>query len=218
MNIEKLALELEKAGGKCYLIGGAVIDSFFDRPIKDYDIEVYGISISKLQSILESLNLPCNMVGQSFGVIKTQLEEGEIDLSIPRRENKVGVKHTDFNISLDPHMSPKEAGIRRDLTINSMYQDILTGEIVDPFNGLEDLVKGRIRATNPDTFIEDPLRVLRIMQLLPRKGQYVDPKTIKLCESIKSKSTIHRIRLSKRLWMDRTLSRIKQSYWMSSES
>jgi len=185
MKIKNLATHLQKVGGQCYLIGGAVIDSILDRPIKDYDIEVYGLSMSELQAVLESLGLPCNMVGQSFGIIKTQLEEGEIDLSIPRRENKVGIKHTDFDVQLDPNMSPKEAGMRRDLTINSMYQCVLTGEIVDPFNGLEDLENGCIRATNPSTFIEDPLRVLRIMQLLPRKGKYVHPETIELCRSIK---------------------------------
>lgn len=185
MNIEEFALHLQKVGGQCYLIGGAVIDSILNRPIKDYDIEVYGVSMSKLQAVLESLDLPCNMVGQSFGIIKTQLAEGEIDLSIPRRENKVGVKHTDFNAHLDPKMTPKEAGLRRDLTINSMYKCVLTGEIVDPFNGLEDLKRGCIRATNPSTFTEDPLRVLRIMQLLPRKGKYVHLETIELCRSIK---------------------------------
>lgn len=59
-----------------------------------------------------------------------------------------------------------------------------TKKIVDPFNGLKDLKEGRIKATNKKTFVQDPLRVLRIMQLLPRKGKFVDKRTIKLCKSM----------------------------------
>ena len=65
-----------------------------------------------------------------------------------------------------------------------MYKNLHTGEIVDPFNGLEDLKNGIIRVTDEKTLIEDPLLVMRIMQLLPRKGKVVDAKTMKLCQTI----------------------------------
>jgi tRNA nucleotidyltransferase (CCA-adding enzyme) len=171
-------------GGKCYLIGGAVIDSIQGREIKDWDIEVYGKSLSEIENALKCAGLEANMVGASFGVIKTKYEGLDIDLSVPRRENRVGIGHKGFEVEFDPSMTPKEAGRRRDLTINSMYLDIETGEIVDHFGGLADLENGTIRATDSTTFIEDPLRVLRIMQLLPRKGRTVDLETVKLCRSM----------------------------------
>jgi tRNA nucleotidyltransferase (CCA-adding enzyme) len=65
-----------------------------------------------------------------------------------------------------------------------MYLDMHTGEIVDPYNGLDDLKNGIIRATNPETFVEDPLRVLRIMQLIARKAKTIENKTIALCRSM----------------------------------
>jgi tRNA nucleotidyltransferase (CCA-adding enzyme) len=65
-----------------------------------------------------------------------------------------------------------------------MYIDLRTGELIDPFGGLADLREGCIRATDARTFTEDPLRVLRVMQTLPRKGKYVDASTIALCASI----------------------------------
>lgn len=175
---------IEEQGGKAMLIGGAVIDSIQGLPLKDVDIEVYGLSYSQLTVLIENLGMPCNLVGKSFGVIKTTINTIEIDISIPRRENKIGIGHKGFEIELDEKMKPKQAGKRRDLTINSMYQNLHTGEIVDPFNGLDDLKKGVIRATDKKTFIEDPLRVLRIMQLLPRKGKLVAKETMTLCQSM----------------------------------
>lgn len=171
-------------GGKSYLIGGAVIDSILGNEIKDWDVEVYNLNLSDIESALKNNGLNADMVGASFGIIKTQYQELDIDLSIPRRENRIGKGHKGFEVEFDPCMTPKEAGLRRDLTINSMYMDIETSEIVDTFGGMEDLKNGVIRATNSDTFVEDPLRVMRIMQLLPRKGKTVDSSTVELCRSI----------------------------------
>ena len=176
--------EIALNNGRAMLIGGAVIDNIKDLEIKDIDIEVYGLSYSTLVALIEGLDMSCNLVGKSFGVIKTVIANLEIDISIPRRENKIGIGHKGFTIQLDEKMTPKEAGKRRDLTINSMYLNLHTGELVDPFNGLVDLEKGILRATDEKTFVEDPLRVLRIMQLLPRKGNSVAKETLHLCQSM----------------------------------
>jgi len=175
---------MENQNGTAMLIGGAVVDSIKGLPIKDIDIEVYGISYAQLVVLIENLGLPCNLVGKSFGVIKTKIEDFDFDISILRRENKVGIGHKGFMIKLDAEMTPQEAGRRRDLTINSMYKNLHNGAIIDPFNGLEDLENGIIRVTDENTFTEDPLRVLRIMQLLPRKGKVVSKGTMMLCKSM----------------------------------
>lgn len=175
---------IEQQGGIAMLIGGAVIDNIKKLPLKDIDVEVYGLSYAQLVNLIEELNMPCNLVGKSFGVIKTTINHVEFDISIPRRENKKGIGHKGFEIELDEQMTPSEAGKRRDLTINSMYQNLHNDDIIDPFNGLKDLEKGIIRATDNETFREDPLRVLRIMQLLPRKGKKVTKKTMELCQSM----------------------------------
>lgn len=178
---------IKQNGGTAMLVGGAVIDSIQNREIKDFDVEVYGLSYESLVNILTDLNLPINVVGKSFGIIKTCINDDEIDLSIPRTENKHGIGHKGFEVCLNSTLTPFEAGLRRDLTINSMYLNLHTNELVDPFNGLSDLNDGILRATNATTFVEDPLRVLRIMQLLARKGKSVAPETIELCKSISDK-------------------------------
>ncbi|WP_298504319.1 HD domain-containing protein [uncultured Maribacter sp.] len=181
---QRLLKEIEQNNGTAMLIGGAVIDNINGLEVKDIDIEVYGLSYVQLVELIEGLDMNCNLVGKSFGVIKTVIANFEIDMSIPRRENKVGIGHKGFTVELDAKMTPKEAGKRRDLTINSMYLNLHTGELVDPYNGLADLEKGILRATNEHTFIEDPLRVLRIMQLLPRKGKLVAKETLEICKKM----------------------------------
>jgi len=181
---QKFLNKVKNQNGTAMLIGGAVIDSLYGRKIKDWDVEVYGLNLEQIETILVDMNLSANMVGASFGIIKTEMDGIDFDLSVPRTENKVGIGHKGFEVTLDSNLTPKEAGRRRDLTFNSMYKNLHTGELVDPFNGLADLKQGILRATDENTFKEDPLRVLRIMQLLPRKGKTVAPETMELCRSM----------------------------------
>jgi len=174
---------IKTAGGICMLIGGGVIDSIQNRQIKDWDVEVYNLSYPELEAILAGFGSP-NLVGKAFGIIKIDVDDTDYDFSIPRLENRCGVGHKGFDVELNTNLTPEEAGRRRDLTINSMYLNLHTMELVDPFGGYNDLMNGVIRVTHPSTFIEDPLRVLRVMQLLPRKGKTVDPGTIDLCRSM----------------------------------
>lgn len=181
--LNKVINHLHEFGARCLLAGGGVIDHVIGVPITDWDIEVYNISYSVLSELLTNFGSP-NLVGKSFGVIKIHIGKLNCDFSIPRKDNRIGKGHKAFTIDLLPDLTPAEAARRRDITINSMYLDLHTMEYIDPFNGLEHLKEGRIKATDPETFIEDPLRVLRIMQLLPRKGKFVDPATIELCQSM----------------------------------
>lgn len=182
--MERLLKVLKKAGAsRLLLVGGAVIDSIQGREPKDLDIEVYGLSLESIQEALETEGIKFSLAGASFGILKV---EGDIDLSVPRTENKVGIGHKDFNVQVDADLTPSEAAERRDLTINTLFQDLETGEVFSPFGGLEDLEAGILRATNPSKFVEDPLRVLRVMQLLPRKGKVVSPETMELCKSMVS--------------------------------
>jgi tRNA nucleotidyltransferase (CCA-adding enzyme) len=176
---------IESAGGRTFVVGGAVVDLLLDSAPKDWDVEVYGLTYGQLEELL--VDYHPKTVGKQFGIIKLSenCTDGlEVDVNVPRRESTVGIGHRDFDIQLDHTMSPKEAARRRDLTINALYYDHVNGEVVDHFGGIEDLRTGTIRATDPSTFIEDPVRVLRVMQLLARKGRAVDPATSELCGSM----------------------------------
>lgn len=180
--VKQAAARVRQAGGKALLVGGAVIDILLGLEVKDWDIEVYGLSYDRIVSLFADCN-PV-LVGRAFGVVKAHIDGLDIDLSVPRRDNKIGLGHKGFSAALDPTMTVTDAARRRDFTINSMAVDLLTGEVYDPFDGQADLRAGILRATDPRLFVEDPLRALRAMQLLARKAKKVDPTTLRLIQSI----------------------------------
>jgi tRNA nucleotidyltransferase (CCA-adding enzyme) len=181
-SLEMITKDIRQNGGKAYLVGGAVIDTLLKKDMKDWDVEVYGLSLGALHNLLSKYGTFVD-AGKSFGVTKLKVGGTQYDFSLPRRENRIGKGHSDFNVELVPNMSVKEAACRRDLTINSLAADLEDGTLYDFYGGVADLEAGRMKHTS-EHFSEDPLRVLRIMQLLPRKGKFVDAGTLALCRSI----------------------------------
>ena len=177
--VVQVAQRIRALGGNALLVGGAVIDLIKGLDPKDYDLEVFGLGYPELLASFEDLG--AKKVGAAFGIVKVFPAPGvEVDLNIPRKDNKVGVGHSDFNIELDPNMSIKEAARRRDFTINTLAADPFSGVIHNEWGGLEDLHAGILRATDPKLFVEDPVRPMRAMQLLARKARVVEPETMKL--------------------------------------
>lgn len=168
------------AGGRALLVGGCVRDKLLDLEPKDFDIEVFGLSPEKLEEVLGAA-FKLDLVGLSFGVIK--LHNFNIDVAIPRRETKLGLGHKGFKMEYDPTLSLTEASARRDFTINAIYSDPLTGEILDPWNGRVDLETRTLRHVS-EHFKEDPLRVLRGMQFVARFDLTVSPETIQVCRDM----------------------------------
>lgn len=176
----QIASLLGEAGGRALLVGGCVRDALLNCPAKDIDMEVYGLPVHAVEAALQP-HFRLDTVGRAFGVL---ILKGEgIDLALPRRESKIGPKHTDFRVEGDPGMSSEEAALRRDFTINAISCDPLSGEVLDPFAGIDDLRSGRLRHVST-AFGEDPLRVLRGMQFTARFELTPDPETITICRSL----------------------------------
>jgi tRNA nucleotidyltransferase (CCA-adding enzyme) len=168
------------AGGRALLVGGTVRDALLGNPGKDLDIEVHRLTLDQLVALLSRFG-HVNEVGKSFGVLKLRVAGVELDVSLPRRDSRAGVGHKGIRADADPGMGETEAARRRDLTINAIAWDPLTGEYVDPFGGRADLARGALRAVDPATFGEDPLRALRVAQFLARFRFTVDPALEALC-------------------------------------
>jgi tRNA nucleotidyltransferase (CCA-adding enzyme) len=177
-----LAEAIIAAGGQAVLVGGAVRDALLGRPPKDIDIEAYGLPVDALQAILQQV-AKVHAVGKSFGVLKTRIGGMDIDVSLPRRERKVGQGHRGFAVDYDPFMPFAEAASRRDFTINAIGVNFGSGDILDPWNGRRDLEAGVIRHVS-DAFDEDPLRVLRACQFSARFGFSIAPETLRKCRSL----------------------------------
>ena len=172
---------VSERGGRTFYVGGFVRDKILGIENKDMDIEVHGIQPAVLREILSEVGEPISY-GSSFGVYS--LKGYDIDIAMPRKEHATGKGHRDFEVFVDPFIGTAEAARRRDFTMNAVMEDVLTGELVDPFGGKQDLENGIIRHIDPETFVEDPLRVLRGAQFASRFGFNIADDTSDLFRSM----------------------------------
>lgn len=181
--LETVVEALRKAGGKPYVVGGAVRDMMLGKLPKDMDVEVYGLSPEEITSVLKKFGR-VDQVGVSFGVIKLKMGKNEYDISLPRRESKAGVGHKGFIVKPDPSMTLEEACSRRDFTVNAMAFCPTEKKVLDFYGGQEDMKNKVLRHTSP-AFAEDPLRVLRGFQFASRFEMRVHSETAVLCQKLK---------------------------------
>ncbi len=172
--VRAIALAISGAGGRSLLVGGAVRDILLGLPVKDLDIEVHNLTIEQLETVLRNFG-PVSLVGKQFGVLR--LHGLDVDWSLPRSDSS-GRKPV---VTISPSMSMVEAFRRRDLTMNAMGIDLITYELIDPFNGRADLNAGVLRAPDENFFVEDPLRFYRVMQFLGRFQMQPDAALNALC-------------------------------------
>jgi tRNA nucleotidyltransferase (CCA-adding enzyme) len=177
-DVREIANAVKRAGGRAFLVGGFVRDFLMDRQTKDYDLEVYGVEPEALRQLLQAFG-SVNEVGRSFSVFKV----GEIDVAIPRTDQKVRPGHRGFEVVGDPNLSFEKATARRDFTVNAILLDPLDGAIIDPFHGQRDIDSRQLRHVS-GAFIEDPLRFLRGVQMVARFDLAVAPETLALYQSM----------------------------------
>ena len=183
-NIEmarKIAAAVDAAGGRTYYVGGYVRDRFLGRESKDIDIEIHGIPVQCLHEILDTFGNRLAM-GASFGILG--LQHYDLDIAMPRSEKEAGRGLKDFEAYVDPFIGEENAARRRDFTMNALMQNVLTGEVLDFFGGVEDMKRRRIRHVSSRTFAEDPLRVFRSAQFAARFGFSVAEETTEAASSI----------------------------------
>ncbi|MEO5923949.1 MAG: HD domain-containing protein [Bryobacteraceae bacterium] len=180
--VETIVRELRAAGHRAVVVGGAVRDALLGLPAKDIDVEVYGIPYDRL-AVLIAQHGRVDLVGKSFGVVKLHTHDHDYDFAVPRRDSKFGLHHRDFRAEFDPDIAPQDAASRRDFTINAMAWDPVENALLDFFRGADDLKAGLLRATS-HAFSEDPLRVLRGLQLAARYDLRLEPETALMCRSI----------------------------------
>lgn len=175
--IIQIAKKIEKNNGYLYLVGGAVRDELLGIKNKDEDYCVVGITHDKFIELFpEAVSR-----GKTFEVFDINGKE----FALARLENKTGKGHKDFEIITNKDITIYDDLKRRDLTINSIAKNVLTGEIIDPFNGRKDLEDGIIKATS-ECFIEDPLRVYRAARFACKYEFKVEENTLNLMKKLKS--------------------------------
>ena len=181
---EDIARRLQNVGGEVFYVGGCVRNVLLKQRGEEVDMEVFHVEVGTLRSKLEEVGT-LKGGGESFGIFK--FKDYPVDIGLPRFEVKRGEGHRDFEVRLEPFATLREAAIRRDFTINALYLGVLDQVFHDPLCGLEDLKCRVLRHCGPK-FSEDPLRVLRAMQLMARFKLSIHPSTLALCRGMKGTS------------------------------
>ena len=126
MEIIDIAKLIEKSGGRLYLVGGAVRDTLLNRPIYDEDYAIVGLDKNEFINLFPNTHVR----GKAFEVFDLEGKE----FALARTEKKIVRGHKSFEITTGRNITIEEDLKRRDLSINAIAKDVLTGEIIDPFN------------------------------------------------------------------------------------
>ena len=177
-----------------YLVGGAVRDQLLKIEGADRDHVVVGSTPQ------EMLSLGFTQVGNDFPVF-IHPKTGE-EYALARTEKKQGHGYTGFVCSFDKDVTLEEDLQRRDLTINAMAMD-KNGKIIDPYGGQNDLNNRILRHVSP-SFIEDPLRVLRVARFAAKLhylGFYVADETLLLMQEMTQSGELSSL-TPERVWIE----------------
>ena len=170
---------LQQRGARVYTVGGTVRDELLGHPRKDLDLLITGLPQKALIGCLRPYGR-VQLTGRAFGVIKFTPRGWDgppIDVALPRTEISTGIGHRDFTVTFD-HTLPVETDLgRRDFTINAMAIDLADGHLLDPFGGYRDLQQRLLRQVSALAFPEDPLRMLRGIQLAARFELQIESAT-----------------------------------------
>src|SRR3954465_7588206 len=160
-----------------YLVGGAVRDELLELESKDADFVVPGVDYDGLRRALEPHGKveDFEVAGRRVGARLYPRARGGrapaaaggsgsaapagIEFAPPRAERSTGPGRHDFVIVADPDLSIEDDMARRDFTVNAIAKPLATGELVDPFDGAEDVRNRVLRAVSRGSFAEDPLRI-----------------------------------------------------------
>ncbi|GIR25937.1 MAG: poly(A) polymerase [Alphaproteobacteria bacterium] len=204
--IRKIEKSLKKFNGKIYIVGGNVRDLILNKSIINHPDLVVNLDLEKLLYCLEKAKIRFLKIGEKFGSIVVLHKKFKFDVTVMRKDIKTDgrwakIKFTDNLI---------EDSKRRDFTFNSIYCDT-DGHLVDPNNGINDLIKGNVRFIgDPNKRIkEDYLRILRFFRFSLEISNSVDHKISCLCEkyfkNLKSLSYERRMKETEKILLNNNL-------------
>ena len=176
----EFAEKINSAGGTAYLVGGAVRDKIRGVTAHDKDYCVTGLDEKTFNELFPG----AAKFGKSFPVYAIEINSTFCEVAFARTEKKVGTGYRGFEILFSPSVTIEEDLYRRDTTINAMAIELLSGELVDPFGGRDDVLNKKIRAVS-EHFTDDPVRALRAARQAAQFGFTICAETVeamKLCK------------------------------------
>lgn len=174
--IKGLAEAFAAAGFELALVGGPVRDAFLGRTVHDLDFTT-SATPDQIEKLVKPLADAIWDVGRAFGTIAAQLGEHTVEITTYRADSYDGSSRKPdvvFGSSLEEDL------FRRDFTMNAMALTLPEAKLVDPCNGLEDLLAGVLRTPiEPEiSFQDDPLRMMRGARFTSQLGAVIHPDTL----------------------------------------
>ena len=161
----------KKNGHKLYVVGGAVRDALLGKTPKDYDLAT-DATPDKVELMMDKAGYRTLPTGKAFGVINVFTDDDEYEIATFRKDLSGGRRPDAVEFTtIDQDVK------RRDLTINALFYDIDTGEVVDLVGGIDDIKGGIVRTVGSpeERFGEDRLRILRALRFAGRFGSNLEP-------------------------------------------
>lgn len=172
---------LNRSGYTACLVGGAVRDLLLGRKPKDFDVCTTAHP-NKVRRLFGN----CFLIGRRFRLAHIKFGDKVIECSTFRKKPEPVDATNDEETSLymrhdNTFGTPREDAERRDFTINGLFYDIESFQIIDYVGGCEDLKRRLIRTIgDPDVrFLEDPVRMLRAIRFAARLGFEIERRTWK---------------------------------------
>jgi poly(A) polymerase len=167
---------LQGAGFKAYVVGGAVRDLLLGIEPKDFDV-----ATSATPEQVKPLFRRAFVIGRRFRLVHVHQGSEVVEVSTFRAA-QTGDDATDEHgrlISDNVYGSQAEDALRRDFTINALYFDPADDTIIDYVGGVTDIRARRLKLIGPPVtrYREDPVRMLRAVRLAAKLGVAIEPKT-----------------------------------------
>ena len=169
---------LTKAGFEAYLVGGAVRDLLLDKQPKDFDIAT-NAHPEQIKQVIPSTRI----IGRRFRLAHVHFGREYLEVATfraPHDETDKGQVSNDGRIIHDNvYGTVAEDALRRDFTINALFYELKTGDVLDFVGGMDDIKKRQLRLIGePDMrYREDPVRMLRAIRFMAKLDFSIEPVT-----------------------------------------
>ncbi len=170
--LKELAVIFFERGFVCYLVGGALRDLLLGKDVKDFDLATDALPENVKEIFEDHIT-----TGEAYGTITIKYKERHYEVTTLRKESGYADgRHPD---KIEFTKDIQEDLRRRDFTINALAYNIYNSEMIDLFEGLEDLNNRVLRTVGEPArrFAEDGLRVLRAIRFLAQTGFALDIET-----------------------------------------
>lgn len=171
---EKVKELASLVGGNFYLVGGWTRNALLGRECEDEDV-CSALTLSELEKKLEGSEFSLKNKNKAFGTCKIVCASKSFDYATFRREASFKghcPQEVEFISDLE------EDATRRDFTINAIYYDIAEEKVIDPFGGIKDLKRKKIRAVSDHILNDDGVRILRMLRLAGEYNFSIDSQTL----------------------------------------